>query len=195
MPMEALFWLSAAFIVYAYVGYPAVLAVWTRTVASRHRQAAVREGGGEAQSSPFASADGRCPRVSVIIAARNEARRLPARIDNILASDYPTDGIEIIVASDGSTDDTAAALAAYRDRVTLLTLPAIGKAAALNAAVLHARHPILVFADARQRFAPDAIRRMVAAFADPGVGAVSGELIIDCEQGGEAAERSTIGDG
>jgi len=193
--MEALFWLSAAFIVYAYVGYPAVLAVWTRTVASRHRQAAVQEGGVEAQPSPFASADARCPRVSVIIAARNEARRLPARIDNILASDYPTDRIEIIVASDGSTDDTASALAAYRDRVTLLTLPAIGKAAALNAAVLHARHPILVFADARQRFAPDAIRRMVAAFADPRVGAVSGELIIDCEQGGEAAERSTIGDG
>jgi cellulose synthase/poly-beta-1,6-N-acetylglucosamine synthase-like glycosyltransferase len=185
MFMEALFWLSAGFIVYTYAGYPALLAVWTRL---RGRTAAGRD-------ARRTSHESRWPGVSVIIAARNEGARLPARIENILASDYPVDRIEIIVASDGSTDGTASALAPYGDRVRLLPLPARGKAAALNAAVLHARNPILVFADARQRFAPETIRRLVAAFGNPQVGAVSGELFIDCEAGGTAAERSTIGDG
>jgi len=191
--MTIAFWLSVAFVLYAYVGYPALLAVWARV---RHGvRSQVSDNG--SQPSEFANRDSRftTPGVSVIVAARNEARRLPERIANLLASDYPLDRIQIIVASDGSTDDTAAALAPYRDRVTLLLLPPRGKAAALNAAVLHARHPILVFADARQRFAPDAIRRLVAAFSQSGVGAVSGELVIDCEADQDAAEHSTIGDG
>jgi len=195
MLMEALFWMSIAFVLYVYAGYPALLAVWARTVANRGSRIAHREVGGGARHSRLTIHDSRFPAVSVIIAARNEARRLPARIDNILASDYPSDRIEIIVASDGSADDTPDALAPYRDRVRLLELPARGKASALNAAVLHARHSLLIFADARQRFAPDAIRRFVAAFSDPRIGAVSGELIIDCETGGDAADRSSIGDG
>jgi cellulose synthase/poly-beta-1,6-N-acetylglucosamine synthase-like glycosyltransferase len=191
--MVIVFWLSVAFVLYAYVGYPALLAVWARARNGVRRQVS----GLGSQRSESADRGSRftIPGVSVIVAARNEARRLPERIDNLLASDYPPDRVQIIVASDGSTDDTAAALAPYRDRVTLLLLPARGKAAALNAAVLHARHPILVFADARQRFAPDAIRRLVAAFSQPGVGAVSGELVIDCEEDEHAAEQSTIGDG
>jgi cellulose synthase/poly-beta-1,6-N-acetylglucosamine synthase-like glycosyltransferase len=90
------------------------------------------------------------------------------------------------------------ALAAYRDRVELVVLPAAGKANALNAAVLRATHPILVFADARQRFAPDAIRRLVAHFDDPLIGAVSGELVLDCEDTVAAVEgetASTIAEG
>jgi cellulose synthase/poly-beta-1,6-N-acetylglucosamine synthase-like glycosyltransferase len=71
---------------------------------------------------------------------------------------------------------------AFAGRVRLLRLPAAGKACALNAAVAEARHPIVVFADARQRFAPDAIRRLVAHFRDPHIGAVSGELVLDCEE-------------
>lgn len=175
--MELLFWVSVAFVLYVYVGYPALLALWTRLR------------GSAASAAPAArpvAID--LPGISVIIAARNEARRLPARIDNLLASDYPPSRIEIIVASDGSTDDTARALAPYANRVRLLMLPPRGKAGALNAAVLHATNPILVFADARQRFAPDAIRRLVAPFADPRIGAVSGELLID-------PSASTIGDG
>jgi biofilm PGA synthesis N-glycosyltransferase PgaC len=191
--MGIAFWLSVAFVLYAYVGYPALLSVWARA----RRGVRSQVSGAGSQRSEFANGDSRiaAPGVSVVVAARNEARRLPERIHNLLASDYPLDRLQIIVASDGSTDDTAAALAPYRDRVTLLLLPARGKAAALNAAVLHARHPILVFADARQRFAPDAIRRLVAAFSQPGVGAVSGELVIDCEEDEGAAEHSTIGDG
>ena len=202
--MAAVFWVSVAFVLYAYVGYPMLLAIWVRLrgYAASARQArgfaaSAQQGHGFAASARQVERRGRdpLPGVSVVIAARNEAQRLPARIDNLLASDYPSDRLQIIVASDGSTDDTASALAPYRDRVTLLMLPARGKAAALNAAVLHARHPLLVFADARQRFAKDAIRRLVGAFTHPRVGAVSGELIIDCEHDSSASERSTIGEG
>ena len=174
--MEALFWTAAIFVAYVYVGYPALLGVWSAVAARRARPAVPRAGT-------------TLPGVSVIIAARNEAHRLPARIENLLAADYPVT-LEIIVASDGSTDQTSEALAPYRDAVTLLTLPPGGKAAALNAAVARATRPILVFADARQRFAPDAIRRLAAHFDDAHTGAVSGGLVIDCD-----GQGSTIGEG
>jgi cellulose synthase/poly-beta-1,6-N-acetylglucosamine synthase-like glycosyltransferase len=189
MTMETVFWASVAFVLYVYAGYPLLLALGVRTPQVRMR----RQRRADSRSLPG---------VSIILAARNEAARLPARIDNLLASDYPAERLEIIVASDGSTDDTAKVLARYGRRITLLMLPATGKAGALNAAVMHAHNPILVFADARQRFAPDAIRRLVAPFNDRIVGAVSGELVLDCEQphGREQAAAavpppSTIGDG
>ena len=196
--METLFWLSIGFVLYVYAGYPALLAAAVRLRRRRNQVSGIRyqtgnrdQGAATDHRPPTSS----LPGVTIIIAARNEAGRLPGRIDNLLASDYPRDRMQIIVASDGSTDDTAKALARYRNRITLLQLPARGKAAALNAAVWQARHPILVFADARQRFASDAIRRLVAGFTDAQVGAVSGELIIDCEESADAARRSTIGEG
>jgi len=184
------FWISVAFIAYVYVGYPVLIAAYARLVGRWRHVPNV---------APMQRHDD-LPGVSIVIAARNEARRLPARIANLLASDYPSDRMQIIVASDGSTDDTVDALARYRDRVDVLPLPRRGKAHALNAGVLHAVHPILVFADARQRFAPDAIRRLVAHFRDPRVGAVSGELILDCEEQVDAVRgpddsASTIADG
>jgi cellulose synthase/poly-beta-1,6-N-acetylglucosamine synthase-like glycosyltransferase len=180
--MEALFWISVGLVAYVYAGYPALLAVWSWVVCAI--------GGRAAQDAPRPQRD--LPGVSVIIAARNEAARLPARIENLLASEYPQDRLQIIVASDGSTDQTLEALAPYTSRIELLMLPPGGKAAALNAAVSRARHSILVFADARQRFAPDAIGRLVRHFSRLSVGAVSGELVLDCE-GGNA--ESTVADG
>jgi poly-beta-1,6-N-acetyl-D-glucosamine synthase len=174
--METLFWAALVYIAYIYVGYPLVLAVWARRCATRPHNG---NGGFQEHDRPC---------VTVIIAARDEARRLRARVENILASDYPTDRLQILIASDGSSDTTADVLAPLGPRVELLRLPPGGKAMALNAAVARARHPFLVFADARQRFAPDAIRRLVAHFADSRVGAVSGELVIE-------AAGSTIGDG
>jgi cellulose synthase/poly-beta-1,6-N-acetylglucosamine synthase-like glycosyltransferase len=191
--MEALFWISAAFIAYVYVGYPALLGVWA-TLKGRVRR--LPEPGAPPRTARR-TGPVQEPGVSIIIAARNEAARLPARIDNLLASDYPAGRLQIIVASDGSTDDTEDALAPYGGAAELLLLPPSGKAAALNAAVARARHPILVFADARQRFAPDAIRRLVSHFADPQIGAVSGELVLDCESApaDASAAVSTIGEG
>src|SRR5690242_8320019 len=101
--MRLIFWASAATIAYVYVGYPALLVLWARLKDRRQ----------PSRDSITGLAD--TPPVSIVIAARNEAARLPARIDNLLAIDYPADRRQIIVVSDGSTDDTAGALARYGD--------------------------------------------------------------------------------
>src|SRR5262249_4474799 len=125
---------------------------------------------------------GYTPSISVVIAAYNEGPRLATRIQNIREQDYPADQIEIIVASDGSTDGTAEVLQAEAQRdprvKPILLTENAGKAAALNAGLAAATGEIIVFADARQRFAPDAIARLAENFADPSIGSVSGELIL-----------------
>ena len=175
--MREMFWGSALFIAYVYVGYGVLLVLWARaarrTNAHRANDAVDRQVRNAFESE--------LPSISIIIAARNEARRLPARIDNLLALDYPADRRQIIVVSDGSSDDTASALARFGERVQLVEIPPGGKAVALSAGAACARGDILVFADARQTFAADALRRLVAPFADPGVGGVSGELILGAE--------------
>jgi len=172
--MEATFWVAALVIVYVYAGYPLLLAVWARVAAKPVRVAAGM------------------PSVSIVVAARNEAATLDARIQNLLALDYPAARMQIVVVSDGSTDRTAEILARYADRVDAVLLPSGGKALALNAGVSAATHGIIVFTDARQTFAADALRALVAPFADPSVGGVSGELLLDCEAGGG---QSSIGEG
>jgi poly-beta-1,6-N-acetyl-D-glucosamine synthase len=184
--MELVFWIALGFVLYVYAGYPLVLAIWAR-LRPRHWRRAV----------------GLTPPVTIVIAARDEAARLPGRIENLLALDYPADRLEIIVVSDGSTDRTREALRPYvytrRPSRGTRRLPVVrfieraaeGKAAALNAGVTAAAHDILVFTDARQRFARDAVTRLVENFADARVGGVSGELVLDCELG---ASTSSISD-
>jgi len=172
--MEPLFWIAAFVIVYVYVGYPALLLGWARVA-----------------SQPVRSAPIELP-VSIIVAVRNEAARLADRLNNLLALDYAAERLQIIVVSDGSTDATVELLARYAGRVDVVLLPPGGKPRALNAGVQAAKHDILVFTDARQTFAPDALHALVAPFADSSVGGVSGELVLDCETG---AASSTIGEG
>jgi len=175
--MRLFFWLSALTIGYVYVGYPALLVVWAKVKTRRPQpQSAIR--------------NPERPAVSIVIAARNEARHLPARIDNLLALDYPADRRQIVVVSDGSTDDTLAVLSRYRGVVTVVDAPARGKAAALNLGVARATGELLVFADARQMFAPDAVRALVAPFADRSIGGVTGELLLDCEAAEVAGRRA-----
>ena len=126
------------------------------------------------------------PGVSIVVAARNEARRLPSRIENLLSLDYPASRRQIIVVSDGSTDDTIDSLVRFGEAVDVVEIPAGGKAMALNAGVARAVHDVLVFADARQTFADDALRALVAPLTDPTIGGVTGELVLDCES---AADR------
>jgi poly-beta-1,6-N-acetyl-D-glucosamine synthase len=170
--MTLLFWIAAALVAYVYVGYPLVLRLAAR-MADR--------GSRGAEWTPHAAR--RTPHygVSVVIAARNEGSRLAARLDNLLSLEYPAALRQIIVVSDGSTDNTLDVLAPYRQHVDVVSVPAGGKALALNAGIEQARHEIVVFADARQVFAPDALRELVAPFADPHVGAVTGELRLDAE--------------
>lgn len=152
-----LFWGAVVLIAYTYLLFPAL--VFLRSRLSRR---------------PSKTAD-ITPNVSMIIAAHNEANSIGAKLDNLLALDYPRDRLEVIIASDGSTDGTEAIVRRYADRgIKLLALPRQGKAPALNAAVAASRGEILVFSDANSLYAPDAIRALVRPFADPEVGGVAG---------------------
>lgn len=180
--MALVFWVAAAIVAYVYVGYPALLAVWARLRGRRHDRATT--------PAPL-------PAVSIVVAARNEGRRLTGRLNNLLALDYPKDRREIIVVSDGSEDDTEQVLSRYAGEVRPILLSKSGKAVALNAGVAAARYEIVVFADARQRFEVDALRRLVEPFANPLIGGVSGELMIDADQapGERADDGSAVSEG
>lgn len=175
--MEFLFWILVIVVGYVYVGYPVLIAALARLVGRSPRKA------------PFA--DGAWPSISIIVAARNEGARLQSRVLNLIDTDYPGTR-EIIIVSDGSIDGTAAALAPFAGALRLIEVPRGGKPLALNAGVAAAQGEILVFADARQRFAQDALRELIANFSDEKVGGVTGELVLDCETGDAA---STVGDG
>ena len=167
------FWLSASLVLYTHVGYPVVLAalVWARG-RQRDRQLDKLE---ITDASPV-------PSVSLLIPAYDEEEVIAAKVANALALDYPRGQLQIIVASDGSADATAArAREAGADLV--LDLAAGGKTAALNSAVELASGEILAFSDANSIWEPDALRRLVAALADPKVGYVCGQVRFTNDEG------------
>jgi len=147
---------------YHYVGYPVTLAI----VAALRRVRPVRPGTGT-------------PSVTLIVSAYNEEEVLSAKLENALALDYPADRLEIVVASDGSTDRTVAIAREFAARGVVVHEYRTnrGKNAALNDTVPLARGEIVVFTDANGMYRPDAMRRLVAYFDDPRVGSVCGELI------------------
>ena len=160
MKARAIFWASAALIAHTHVTYPLSLAIIAR----------LRKRGDE---PPVPSAHD--PVVSLIIAAHDEERVIADRVRNALASDYPRERLEIIVASDGSTDGTVAeAKDAGADVV--LDLSRRGKVEAQNAAVEVARGEVLAFSDANSAWQPDALRVLTRALGDPDVGYVCGLL-------------------
>jgi cellulose synthase/poly-beta-1,6-N-acetylglucosamine synthase-like glycosyltransferase len=124
------------------------------------------------------------PMVSVLIAAHDEVRTIGARIENCLALRYRAAQLEIVIASDGSTDGTVELAQRYArsatgssPRVRVVAYPwRRGKPAVLNDTIPRCAGDIVVLGDARQRWSPDAVRLLVQSFADPRVGAVSGEL-------------------
>lgn len=156
------FWLSAALVVFTFAGYPLLIALLAR-----------------GKKSVPAGSQNRT-RITALVVGHNEARRIASRIENLLASDYPPELLSVLVVSDGSTDDTVAVVRDLQNpRVRVLALPERGgKAGGLNAGVAACESELIVFADARQTFAPEAIRRLAAWFGDLRYGAVSGELEI-----------------
>jgi GT2 family glycosyltransferase len=159
-PLALIFWASSALLAYAQAGYGVVLALLAQ----------IR--GTQSQEAP---AEAELPFVSVIVAAYQEESVITRRVENLRALDYPADRLEVIVACDGSPDETPVrARIAGADRV--LELPHGGKIRAQDAAVRAARGTIVAFSDANAMWEPDALRALVRPFADPAVGYVCGQV-------------------
>ena len=182
MAMDTVFWICVSLVAYTYALYPAGVALAARL----------------SRAAP-AVAWHEWPTVSVVLCARNEGSRIGDRLRNLARQEYERGRLEIIVVSDGSTDDTVARVEQVRaeiedggrgPRLVLVEKAAAeGKAAALNDAVAGSSAEVLVMADARQLFGrddeeTDTVRRLVAALGDPGVGCVSGELVFIDENTG-----------
>jgi len=168
--IKYIFWIAAALVGYSYLGYPAWL--WLR---SRWSPRPVRRGSV-------------APAVSAVMVVRNEEAVIARKLENLLTLDYPQAKLDVVVVSDGSSDRTPAILADYvgDSRVRTLVKPVSqGKAAGLNDAVKLASGEVLLFTDARQQIESAALRLLIENFADPDVGAVSGELMLGDPTRGE----------
>lgn len=131
------------------------------------------------------------PRVSLIIAAHNEAAGMLEKLQNTAALDYPADRWEAIIADDGSTDHTAGQVLAFgHPHIRLIRLPRGGKTHALNAAVREATGDVLVFTDADSLLKPDALQALTAPFSDTSVGGVAGNFYYRGECGDNIGERA-----
>lgn len=161
--MKAVFWISLVFLLYTYFGYPLVL--YAIQCVSRR---------------PMVPGKGdHFPKITFLIAAYNEEKDIGGKIDNTLGLDYPEDRMEIVVVSDGSTDRTEDIVLRYQSpRVFLVRTPERrGKTGAQNLAISQAKGEIVVFSDATTIYAKDSLRKIMKAFADPGVGGAEGKLI------------------
>jgi cellulose synthase/poly-beta-1,6-N-acetylglucosamine synthase-like glycosyltransferase len=157
--LEVLFWASVGLILYTHAGYPLLL--WT--IARLGRTRAERSDGHG------------LPHVSLIVAAYDEEQVIAGKLHNALALDYPRELLELIVASDGSSDRTAE-IARQAGADVVLELPRGGKIRTQDAGVEAASGAIVAFSDANSTLAPDALRRLMAPFADPRVGYVCGQV-------------------
>jgi cellulose synthase/poly-beta-1,6-N-acetylglucosamine synthase-like glycosyltransferase len=158
---EFIFWLCLLLPLYAYLGYPLMLAILAPWFAERRYQA----------SEPLT--------VSIVIAAYNEARHVEEKLRTLLAQDYSARTLQIILASDGSSDDTVACAQRVVDpRIQVLDLPRQGKAATLNAAVALCTGEILVFTDADNQWSTDTLGQLLAPLNDPQIGACAGHMLI-----------------
>jgi cellulose synthase/poly-beta-1,6-N-acetylglucosamine synthase-like glycosyltransferase len=169
LPPLVLLLISGAVVVWVYAGYPALLLFLARV-----------------RPLPRERKPTHLP-LTVLVAAHNEEDVIAAKVENVLSSSYPDRLIEIVVASDGSTDRTVEA-ARLAGAQTVLDLPRVGKITALNAGVEAASGEVLVFTDADSMFRPDTLDELMANFADPAVGGVSANEVsrIDADASGVA---------
>jgi glycosyltransferase involved in cell wall biosynthesis len=168
MFLKALFWGSLGALAWTHAGYPAATAVLARIHPRRARKEDVE------------------PSVSLIVAAHNEETVIRQKLENLLALDYPSERLEIVVASDSSTDGTDAIVeevASRESRVRLLRCPRAGKVAAQDRAVSETSSEIVAFSDANSIWSPDALRKLLRSFADPDVAYVCGRLALQESNG------------
>ena len=175
MTAEATFWISVALVLYAYAGYPCLLMALTMFRDRPVRKARIT------------------PRVSFVIAAHNEEQRIAEKIANTLRQDYPAHLMEIIVASDCSTDRTDDIVRSFGRRVWLVRgRERRGKEAAQQLAVRAAMGQVLIFSDCATALAPDAVSNIVQNFADPSVGCVSSVDRLMDAQGRASGEGAYV---
>src|SRR5947209_7099238 len=165
MIAKVLFWSSLGALTWTQLGYPVAAAALARL-----------------RGRPVRKRD-YTPSVSVIVAAHNEEDVIERRLENLLALDYPSEQLELVVASDESSDRMDDLVAARAPRVRLLQLPRGGKVAAQNQAVRETGGEILAFSDANAQWKPDALRKLVRNFADPDVAYVCGGHFYEAADG------------
>ncbi len=165
---KAVFWGSLGALVWTHVGYPAAMGVLARVRPRPVRREDVT------------------PSVALVVSAHDEEAVIGRRVENLLELDYPPERLEIVVASDGSTDRTDAIveeIAAGESRVRLLPCPREGKVAAQHRSVRETSSDVLAFTDANTEWKPDALRKLVRNLADPEVGYVCGQLRLESPDG------------
>ena len=168
MIAKGLFWGSLGALAWTHAGYPLAMGALARV-----------------RPRPVRKTD-QTPSVALVVSAHDEEAVIRRRIENALALDYPEDALEVVVASDGSTDLTDAIvgeLAAENPRVRLLQCPREGKVAAQHRAVRATSSDVLAFTDANSAWKPDALRALTRNLADPEVGYVCGQLRLESPDG------------
>ncbi len=169
--MSILLWvgfsLSLGLVVYTYLGYPLLLFILGRL---RPKKAYPGE----------LSSTSEQPSLSFLIAAHNEELIVAEKLSNTLSLDYPADKLQILVAADGSDDQTCAIVTSFADKgIDLSYHPRReGKTAAINRALGLAEGEIVVFSDANNMYHKEALKRLVVPFSDPSVGVVTGAKTI-----------------
>ncbi len=163
-----LFWTCVAVVCYAWFGYPLLLWVASRLSLGR-------------RAMGYPSHSDALPSVTVIVAVHNEETALSEKIENILGTSYPRDRIEVIIASDGSTDKTVPIATGLADRYREVRLldhtDRAGKTVVQNAAVKSSTGEIVVFSDVDTKFSGRFLESITAPFAEPRVGCVTGAVV------------------
>ena len=169
--MTIVFALTVLLFLYTMIGYPILL----DRLARRYRR-------------PVRKDSSLTPSVTVLIPVRNGGNWIKRKLESVLALDYPRELLDVLVVSDGSTDSTEEIAAQFAPQgVRLIRIPPGGKPAALNAGRRQATGEIILFTDVRQEIEAGSLRKLVACFADPTVGVVSGDVII--RQSGRETEN------
>jgi glycosyltransferase involved in cell wall biosynthesis len=165
---RALFWGSLGALAWTHAGYPLAMGLLARV-----------------RPRPVRKAE-HTPSVALVVSAHNEEAVIRRRLENALALDYPEDRLQVVVASDGSTDLTdglVGEIAAENPRVRLLQCPREGKVAAQHRAVRETASDVVAFTDANSAWEPDALRALTRNLADPEVGYVCGRLRLESPDG------------
>ena len=171
LALEIVFWASLAALAWTHLGYPLAVAALARLRPRPPRRAAI------------------LPAVTLVVPAHNEEDVIERKLENVLALDYPGDRLEIVVASDDSSDATHDIVARFEPRgVRLIHCERGGKVAAQDRAVRETSGEIVAFGDANVEWDADALRELVAPFADPAVGMACGQVRLVNPAGGTNQE-------